>query len=150
VWKRETDATREAPSRGQAQDQPDAREGQAGRGGVAERPVVPLKSGNADGGKGPQFKTNARSGKGQEIGATLYTPESSETVESVTCRSEGRTRVLNTCSGNWRRQQVMGSISMLVAATSVVVQGSWQGGGVTPISAQQTAGAGQFAGKQNP
>ncbi len=35
---------------------------------MAERPVVPLKSGNADGGKGPQFKTNARSGKGQEIG----------------------------------------------------------------------------------
>jgi hypothetical protein len=47
-----------------AQDQPDAREGQAGRVGVAERPVVPLKSGNADGGKGPLFKTNARSGKG--------------------------------------------------------------------------------------
>jgi len=34
-----------------AQDQPEAREGQAGRGGVAERPVVPLKSGNADGGE---------------------------------------------------------------------------------------------------
>ena len=33
--------------------QPDAREGQAGRLGVAERPVVPLKPGNAGGGKGP-------------------------------------------------------------------------------------------------
>jgi hypothetical protein len=31
-------------------DQPDAREGQAGRTGVAERPVVPLKPGNAGGG----------------------------------------------------------------------------------------------------
>jgi hypothetical protein len=41
-------------------NQPDAREGQAGRLGVAERFVVPEKSGNADGGKGPQFKTNAR------------------------------------------------------------------------------------------
>ena len=39
--------------------QPEAREGQAGRGGVTERFVVPLKLGNAGGGKGPQFKTNA-------------------------------------------------------------------------------------------
>src|ERR1700680_1456445 len=40
-------------------DQPNAREGQAGRPGVAERFVVPMKPGNAGGGKGPQFKTNA-------------------------------------------------------------------------------------------
>src|SRR3974390_680605 len=45
-------------------DQPDAREGQAGRPGVAERPVVPLKPGNAGGGKEPKFKTNARRGEG--------------------------------------------------------------------------------------
>ena len=45
-------------------DQPDAREGQAGRGGVTERFVVPLKLGNAGGGKGPQFKTDATSGEG--------------------------------------------------------------------------------------
>ena len=44
-------------------DQPDAREGQAGRVGVAERFVVPPKLGNAGGGKGPQFKTNAASSK---------------------------------------------------------------------------------------
>ena len=36
---------------------PDAREGQAGRSGVAERLVIPTKLGNAGGGKGPQFKT---------------------------------------------------------------------------------------------
>ena len=52
-------------------DQPDAREGQAGRAGVAERLAVPLKSGNADGGKGPQFKADAESGEVLEIGATL-------------------------------------------------------------------------------
>ena len=40
-------------------DQPEAREGQAGRPGVVERFVVPLKPGNAGGGKGPQFKTDA-------------------------------------------------------------------------------------------
>jgi hypothetical protein len=39
--------------------QPDAREGEAGPGRVAERPVVPEKPGNAGGGKGPQFKDNA-------------------------------------------------------------------------------------------
>ena len=43
--------------------QPDAREGQAGRPGVAERFVVPLKPGNAGGRKGPQFKTNATRGE---------------------------------------------------------------------------------------
>ena len=41
-------------------DQPDAREGQAGRPGVTERFAVPRKPGNAGGGKGPQFKTNAK------------------------------------------------------------------------------------------
>ena len=45
-------------------DQPDSREGQAGRSGVAERFVVPLKPGNAGGGKGPQFKTDAIRGEG--------------------------------------------------------------------------------------
>jgi hypothetical protein len=44
-------------------DQPDAREGQAGRFGVAERPVVPGEPGNAGGGKGPQFKVGAGSGE---------------------------------------------------------------------------------------
>jgi hypothetical protein len=51
-------------------DQPDAREGQAGRSGVAERPVVALKPGNAEGGKGPQFKTDARRGEGPGDWAT--------------------------------------------------------------------------------
>jgi len=49
-------------------DQPDAREGQAGRGRVAERSEVLLKSGNADGGKGPQFEASVRSSEGREIG----------------------------------------------------------------------------------
>ena len=38
--------------------QPDAREGQAGSWWVAEGLVVPLKPGNAGGGKGPPFKDN--------------------------------------------------------------------------------------------
>src|ERR1700757_4845579 len=51
-------------------DQPDAREGQAGRRGDAEGFVVPLKPGNAGGGKGPQFKTNARRSEGPGDWAT--------------------------------------------------------------------------------
>ena len=51
-------------------DQPDTREGQAGRRGVTERFVVPLKPGNAGGGKGPQFKTDARRRKGPGDWAT--------------------------------------------------------------------------------
>ena len=34
-------------------DQPDAGDGQAGRLGVADRSVVPMKLGNSSGGKGP-------------------------------------------------------------------------------------------------
>ena len=69
MYARKANATREAPMRDQ-DDQPDAREGQAGRAGVAERLVIPLKPGNAGGGKGPQFKTNAASGEGPGDWAT--------------------------------------------------------------------------------
>ena len=46
--------------------QPDAREGQAGLPGVTDRFVVPLKPGNAGGGKGPEFQISVR--RGQEPG----------------------------------------------------------------------------------
>jgi len=45
--------TREAPAEIGSWDQPATRESQAGPFGVAERPVVPMKPGNAGGGKGP-------------------------------------------------------------------------------------------------
>jgi hypothetical protein len=51
-------------------DQPDTREGSAGRPGVAERFVVPLSPGNTGGGKGPQFKTDAASSEGPGDWAT--------------------------------------------------------------------------------
>lgn len=70
-------------------DQPDAREGWAGRDGVAERSVVPMKPGNADGGKGPQFKTDATSGEGPEIGQPINFEECSETADGATRESEG-------------------------------------------------------------
>jgi hypothetical protein len=52
-----------SPGGDRKKDQPAARERQAGPFGVTERLVVPVRSGNADGGKGPQLKANARSGK---------------------------------------------------------------------------------------
>src|SRR5216684_142276 len=70
MYTRKAYATREAPRRGRSDDQLEAREGQAGRLGVAERFVVPLKPGNAGGGKGPQFKTDARRGEGPGDWAT--------------------------------------------------------------------------------
>ena len=42
------------------ESQPDAREGQAGAHGVAEKAVVPRKPGNAGGGKGLQFKRKVK------------------------------------------------------------------------------------------
>ncbi len=51
-------------------DQLEAREGQAGRPGVAERFVVLRKPGNAGGGKGPLFKTDAIRGEGPGDWAT--------------------------------------------------------------------------------
>src|SRR6202051_1318890 len=71
-------------------DQPDAREGQAGRFGVAERLVVPLKPGNSGGGKGPQFKTNATSGEGPEIGKPSNSETCSKAADGVARESEGR------------------------------------------------------------
>jgi len=41
---------------------PDAREGEAGPTGVADRLVVALKPANAGGAKGPEFKTDVRKG----------------------------------------------------------------------------------------
>ena len=46
-------------------------DGRTGRYGVAERPVLLRRPGNAGGGKGPWFKAGAGSGKAREIGATL-------------------------------------------------------------------------------
>jgi hypothetical protein len=75
MYTRKAYATREVPRRGQCEDQLEAREGQAGRHGVAERFVVPLKLGNAGGGKGPQFKTDAIRGEGPGDWATYKTPK---------------------------------------------------------------------------
>src|SRR5215468_7879517 len=70
MYTRKAYATRETPPGVVRDDQPDAREGQAGRRGETEGFVVPAKPGNAGGGKGPQFKTNARRSEGPGDWAT--------------------------------------------------------------------------------
>ena len=66
--------TQHGKPRGVVRDgQPDTREGQAGRRRVTEGPVVPLRPGNAGGGKGPWFKTDARRSEGVEISDTAAT-----------------------------------------------------------------------------
>ena len=62
-------------------DQPDAGDGQAGRLGVAERPALPMKPGNAGGGKGPQFKTDAVRGEGRRRLGNLTTPVSVQKLQ---------------------------------------------------------------------
>jgi RNA-directed DNA polymerase len=52
-----------------------AREGQARLARESERSVVPLKPGNAGGGKGPWFKTSVESGDSREIDVSLTPPE---------------------------------------------------------------------------
>src|SRR5690348_8096509 len=64
-------------------DQPEAREGKAGRAGVAERPAVPVKPGNAGEGKGPRFETDARRGEGPGIGRPINSEECSEAADGV-------------------------------------------------------------------
>ena len=94
MYTRKAHATREAPSRGRAHDQPTTREGWVGRGGVAEGLVLPWKSGNADGGKEPWFKAHAGSNKEPRLGQPYTTRVVSGVVKCMPCGSEGRTRTL--------------------------------------------------------
>jgi quercetin dioxygenase-like cupin family protein len=66
-----------------SETKPGAREGQAGRLGVAERFVVPLKPGNSSGGKGPQFRTDAIRRETLENGKPINPDKWSETAEGV-------------------------------------------------------------------
>jgi hypothetical protein len=79
-----------SPSGDRLGDQPAPRESQAGPYGVTERSVLPMKPGNAGGGKGPQLKGNARSDEDGGIGVEPNNPSKrSEVAEGVARQSEG-------------------------------------------------------------
>ena len=113
MYTRKAHATREAPRRGQSDDQLDAREGQAGRRGVAERFVVPMKPDNAGGGKGPQFKTNAARSEGPGDWATSQLRRVFKNCRTRCTRSKGvkscpragcgKSALSGSMSGMWKR-----------------------------------------------
>ena len=77
------------PRRRRGTRQPEAREGQAGPVGVAERPIVLRKPGNAGGGKGPWFESDVGRGTGHgDWGEPGSFKKCSETPDGVTrgCR----------------------------------------------------------------
>ena len=81
---RGSDATREAPAVIARRDQLAARESQAGPFGVSERPVVPLKPGNAGGGKGPQLKRKRSKRRRTEgLAMSLATPASVQKLQKA-------------------------------------------------------------------
>ena len=118
MYTRKAHATREAPSRGRAHDQPTTREGWVGRGGVAERLVLPWKSGNADGGKEPWFKAHAGSNKGAEIGATLHNSGSFRRCEvhAMWKRRENSNVVVEELAGRQRADWVVARRAVPVGA----------------------------------
>src|ERR1035438_6393034 len=77
MYTRKTHATRETPTRGQ-DDQPDAREGGSGRIGVTERLVIPLKPGNAGGGKERRLGNLATPASVQKLQMALHAKAKTE------------------------------------------------------------------------
>jgi len=76
-----------------------AREGGIGRYRVAERLVVLVKPGNAGGGKGPQFETDAGNWHGQEIAQAIKLRQRSTTDRGRHTRKRRRHREMPRCIG---------------------------------------------------
>src|SRR3954449_8333773 len=71
--------------------QPDAREGQAGPPGVADRPEVPSRPSNSGGGKGPEFKGSVRRGTraGRLAMSLLPPPKVQKLQEALHAKAKG-------------------------------------------------------------
>ena len=82
-----------SPSGDRTWDQRATRESQAGPYGVAERSVLPMKPGNAGGGKGPQLEIDATSNaEGRLAREPNNSGMCSEIADGVTRESEGIAR----------------------------------------------------------
>jgi len=89
MYTRKAYATREAQGE-VSDDQPNAREGQVGRHGVAERFVLPLRPGNSGGGRDLSSRQTQQVVRDLEIGQPINSENCSETAEGVARESEGR------------------------------------------------------------
>ena len=76
----------------------------AGRAGVAERPVVPLKPGNAGGGKGLSSRPTQDVVRDLEIGQPSNSEKCSETADGVTKRRRKPAIASTLRSRAWRRK----------------------------------------------
>ncbi len=76
----------------------EAREGQAGFGGVADGSVVPMKPGNAGGGKGPWFKAAQEVTRARRMGQPWYSDKRQAT--RVASRAQARCLVREPDAGN--------------------------------------------------
>src|SRR5437868_15483006 len=95
-----------SPNGDRGWDQLATRKRQAGLRAVTERSVVPRKSGNDGGGKGPQLKTNARGDEGRGIGDEPNNSiKRSEVADGVARKSEGISPLL---SNLYMRRFVLG------------------------------------------
>jgi len=81
-------------------DQPEAREGQAGRLGVAERFVVPLKPGNAGGGKGPQSRQTQYVVKDLEIGQPINSASVQKLQKALHAKAKARSLIREPDAGD--------------------------------------------------
>ncbi len=79
----ETSSNTGSPAWRDEMSQPATRKGQAGPFGVADRPVVPRKPGNAGGGKGPWFKTTPEATRAGRLTLSLSTPETVERLQAA-------------------------------------------------------------------
>src|SRR5713101_2397074 len=77
------EATREAPAVIVSRDQLATRESQAGPYGVTERLAIPMKPGNAGGGKGPQLKETQEATKTEGLAMNLTTPASVQKLQTA-------------------------------------------------------------------